>query len=316
MPVSDSSCAPCPASPVTSYVADWLPLTVGAKVTVWRTLCSGPMTKPSASWSALLNTPAGAFALVTVTGMFPVLVMVKLRVLDVPRTTAPNERLVGLNTRWPSPLIASPSTGMVSAPLVLLSVIDEEFWPVTVGAYPTCRTMELWAGITVGFAGSALGRSAAVNGPSGGVTEVMVSGSVPVFVNWTFAVAVVPVGWLPKDTVPGNAARPDLVPTPCRLSAKLPASVATVSVPLAPRTAAGVKETGIDSCPPAGIVGGSDDVSAVNGPSTVTPLTPRECDGLWFSVRTTSVLAEPPTGTSPNSTGLPLSGLPTGLPKA
>ncbi len=88
----------------------------------------------------------------------------------------------------------------------------------------------------------------ALNGAAGAVVAPTVSAAVPVLVTWTLSVALVPLGRLAKATVPGEAARPGLVPLPCSESRKLPVEVVTVSCPLAPPAALGVNETGIASC--------------------------------------------------------------------
>ncbi len=132
--------APCPSSLVISYCAVFAPIEVGVKVTCWTYVWSGPITWPSGSGEAELKSESGALALVTVTGMFPVLVMLKVLVTVEPSGTMPKSSGHGETVKWPWPTIELPVSEIVtvcvtpgSSGEVEVTVIESVFVPVTVG---------------------------------------------------------------------------------------------------------------------------------------------------------------------------------------
>lgn len=90
------------------------------------------MIRPSDSCTGLLKSPVGALALVTVTGMLPVLVMVNERDFELPIGTSPKSRELGENSRCPCPVMAVAVIGTlsvcVSSLLLLITSASLSSW--------------------------------------------------------------------------------------------------------------------------------------------------------------------------------------------
>src|SRR5258705_250046 len=117
------------------------------------------------------------------------------------------------------------------------------------------------------------GSPATVNGAAGGVTAVTVSLAVPVLPTITVRVGLVVVGTGTKSSVAGAAARPGVVPPPCRSTSAGPRSVATVRVAVAGPALTGSYRIGMSSAAPASSVRGRPAGSALNGEPVLTPVT-------------------------------------------
>src|SRR5207302_5704859 len=170
-PVRFTTIAPWPSSPVMLYVADAGPGVDGENVTVWVRCAPGARISPSGSGFAVLNVPAGAFALEMTSGPAPVSATSKVSVFAVPVAIVPKSTVVGVIVRWPGGTPLPVSATVIVSPRLSFSTRLPLHAPPEVGANDRPIASDDLPAMLV----PAAGRPDALNGAAGAGTDEIVN---------------------------------------------------------------------------------------------------------------------------------------------